>query len=313
MAVITKLTEEEVSDVVGQFEVGKFWNYKYMKGGQANTNYSVVTTKGEFVLTICDEKSEAEVHQRAILLDRLLESGVPVPQVIPSITGRSYVLFNNKPIIIKSFIEGMHSKAMTNLQLTQLGETLAKIHLSAIPNSLPMKSPYDLKGLKSVYEVEDDFARWVVDKAKYLRNNIPKNVPKGLIHGDLFWDNVLFHGEKLSAIIDFEEACHFDLTYDIAMTLIGNCFSKGKIDVEKSRCILKAYETHRKLEKEEKDHFNYFLSYAASAAAYWRFRQFNVYYPQLSKKNAHKEMMEIADYYEGSYAKAYTDILFTYH
>lgn len=310
MARISRLTDVQIADIVSQFDMGTFWNYNYIRGGQANTNYSIVTTKGEYVLTICDEKTEEEVHQRTILLDRLFDKGLPVPEIVPNIDGYSYIMFNNKPVIVKTFIEGQIVKHFNEKQTYQMGEVLAQIHTSAVPSSLPMKMPYDIKGFKEVYKHDNYFGKWVLDKVRFLKEHIPTNVPKGLIHGDFFWDNVLFHGEELSAVIDFEEACSFDLAYDLSMALIGTCVEKNSINEPLARSFIKGYQKVRKIQKIEKDHLNYYITYAATAAAYWRFRQYNIVLPNDRLKNHHEVLMEIADYYDGVYAKVFTDSYF---
>ncbi|WDP85182.1 MAG: phosphotransferase [Desulfobacter sp.] len=118
---------------------------------------------------------------------------------------------------------------------------------------------------------------------------------KGFIHGDIFWDNLLFDRERLTAILDFEEACQYYFLFDLGMTAVGCCADSQGFDMDKVAWMLKGYQTTLPLGRKEKNQYKIFMIYAAVSAAFWRFRQYNIRYPDQEKKNNYKELAELAD------------------
>ena len=130
--------------------------------------------------------------------------------------------------------------------------------------------------------------------ARKIIAEINPELPRSLIHGDLFFDNVLFLNSGLIAFIDFVESCEYYRVFDIGMAMVGQCVDDGEINFEKARALVEGYERLRKLEEIEKDALQLFAEYAALTIAYWRFFRHNVYKQVPAKKFDHRNMLNIA-------------------
>ena len=128
-----------------------------------------------------------------------------------------------------------------------------------------------------------------------LKLEIDLTMARGFVHGDIFWDNLLFNNGKLTAVLDFEEACQYFLLYDLGMAAVGCCSAKGRFNAEKITWLLRGYQDLRPLTGPEKAQFIPFLVYAATATAFWRFRQYNLRYSDLNMEATYKEMADLAD------------------
>ena len=143
----------------------------------------------------------------------------------------------------------------------------------------------------------------------YFKKYIFTGLPKGLIHGDLFYDNILFtslssHSIAFRAFIDFEEACNYYLVFELGMGILGCCIKSNTIDINKARAFVRGYQEERPLVDEEKESLQLFVQYAAVALSYWRFNKYNIKEPHESMATQHWEMVEVA--------KNISDILDTY-
>ena len=118
---------------------------------------------------------------------------------------------------------------------------------------------------------------------------------QGLIHGDLFWDNLVFDGETLAAVLDFEEACCYYLLFDLGMCAVGCCSQKGGLVPDLIRSLVRGYEQTRQLTDKERGQFGYFMEYAAVATSLWRFRQYNIRRPDPVRADSYQEMSSLPD------------------
>lgn len=312
MAVYTELSKEQVEEILLAYNLGKLWNYRAIQAGVANSVYSLVTTKGEYILTLFDQKEAIEVRQQAILMDQLLTSGIPIPEVIATKSGSPLVFFKDKPVLIRGYIEGETCKKPNLNNLYSLGTILGKIHTTPVPKSMTHKIPFNPNSFLDLRKSNQYFGNWILDKTKLLKRLIPEKAPKGVIHGDLFPDNYLVNHGEIVGIIDLEETCNFFLAYDIAITLIGNTRSGSNFDIEKVHHFLKGYEKVRKINSLEKDNFHYFLTYSATVGAFWRYKQFNMIHPNENLKDSYLELMEVANKFEGKYSIEYVKEFFNY-
>jgi homoserine kinase type II len=123
---------------------------------------------------------------------------------------------------------------------------------------------------------------------------MPSGLPRGLIHGDVFYDNVLFAGKKLKAIIDFEDACQYYKVFDLGMAVVGLCTSESKVELTRVRSLINGYQSGRMLDVVEKESLQLFIEYAAIATSSWRFWKYNIVAPHVGKSDKHWEMVNIA-------------------
>ena len=133
----------------------------------------------------------------------------------------------------------------------------------------------------------------------YLKRHIISGLPKGLIHGDLFYDNILFTSSSnnsiaFKAFIDFEEACNYYLVFELGMGILGCCIKSNTIDLDKARAFVRGYQRERPLADQEKESLQLFIQYAAVALSYWRFNKYNIKEPNENMASQHWEMVEVA-------------------
>ncbi len=136
---------------------------------------------------------------------------------------------------------------------------------------------------------------WLSEKNSYLQEQSPQNLPMALIHGDVFYDNMIVKGGQLMAIIDFEEACHYYRSFDLGMVIVGACRNRQGISFRKARQFLRGYQNDMTLESVERESLKAFAVYAAVATSFWRFRHYHLLRPEPQLYDKHVEMQTLAD------------------
>lgn len=292
MADYTKLTVSQWRELAARFGL-EARDCSPLKGGRANTSYRLSSPEGEFVLTICDEKGQAEAERMAALLEYLHRSGIPVSQVFRTIDGALGTSHERRPVLLKSFVPGSVAP-LDNDQLAELGDILGRLHILEAPRSLASNFAYGLYSFSRIVERpgSGDFGVWLKTKQETLAHLEAGDLPRGLIHGDLFWDNVVSQGQHLT-LLDFEEACHYLLGFDLGMTIVGTCFLKDRPWLERAEALLKGYQSRRRLDPKERSCLRDFAVYAATATASWRYWHYRV--ELQTDDNSHLEMVEVAD------------------
>jgi len=163
------------------------------------------------------------------------------------------------------------------------------------------KFPYGLEFFDTLFEsgLHHPYMDWLKQKQAFLEHSIDREMDKGFIHGDLFWDNLLFSGDRLVAVLDFEEVCHYYKLFDIGMCAVGCCAKEGSFDMKKTAALLKGYQLHSRLSHDEKKQLKIFMEYAAVATASWRFHQYNIKYPDHDLAQSYRELSSLADHIHG--------------
>ncbi len=139
------------------------------------------------------------------------------------------------------------------------------------------------------------FGEWLARKESTLGRRLPDGLPTGLIHGDLFPDNVIYHRDRIAAVIDFEEACRYFLAFDLGMALVGLLALSPNLPISTHRPLVDGYQSVRPLTNAEKRSLQTFSEYAAVATAFWRYRQYRIVNPDPEKMDHHAQMVGIAD------------------
>ena len=272
-------------------------NMEPLTGGQANSSFKIKTETGFYILSICDEKSQSEVKLLTTLLDYLEEHDFPTTRVVKTDAGSPLIAYEEKPVYIKKYIEGEVFDHLNEGKVYQMGEKLAQLHEITPHPELADQHAYGIECFDEVFQdpLKDDFELWIKEKTQYLNRTLKLDLPKGFIHGDLFYDNTLYQDETLVAILDFEEACHYYRIFDLGMCAISACARDGFFSLELLKALIAGYETVRRLEQAEKEQLQVNAEYAAIATAFWRFRQYHVRNPEKEKAGAHLEMKQLAD------------------
>ncbi len=275
MAVYTKINKKDISYINKNFNIEKFINFQGIKQGIENTNYLLRTKNKKFILTIFEKRvSKKEIPFFLKLMDRLNNSKINCPKPLKNIKGNYLIKLKNKTACIVSFLEGKDKKKLNSKNCFEIGKIIAQMHLVTKKiklfrkNSMSVKNLNPLlKSIKFKSKKSNDLEKFLVNNLKNIKKNWPKKLPKGIIHGDLFIDNIFFKKNKLSGIIDFYFAANDYLMYEIAICINALCFdkknSKFKINKKKIKNLIKGYESIKKISLKEKKSLNILCKGAA--------------------------------------------------
>ena len=292
----TKLTNDSLQQILEQFDIAPIVEWAILEGGSANTNHILKTTYQKYVLTICESKTFEATTSLVNLLKHLETHGFRTTKVVSNKLGQGISFFNNKPVILKEYIEGKVLNSHTDEVLKRIGQSIGQLHLIPVPNFLPKLDFFGQKLLPELKnKVSHPFVDWLEGMDNYIKKNIKTDLPKALIHQDIFFNNIVIDDQNQPIIFDFEEATHYYRIYDIGMAIIGLCNEKGKVNFSKVDKLIEGYEQVITLQTDEKELLKLFICYAATYIASWRFRQFHVIAPTPSRQNTYLEMKEIAD------------------
>ena len=268
MAVYTKIYKRDISNINKKFEIKKIIGFKGIKQGIENTNYLLKSKKNKFILTIFEKRvSKKEIPFFMSLMDQLNTYKINCPKPIKSKSGNYLINIKNKSACIVSFLNGRDKKSLNPKNCYEIGKMIAQIHLSTSKIKLYRKNSMSIKNLNPLLNSIKFKSKKFTNLEKFLKNNFkdikkkwPKKLPKGIIHGDLFIDNIFFKNNKLSGIIDFYFAANDYFMYEIAICINALCFdkinSKFKINKQKIRNLIKGYENIKKISAKEKQSLN---------------------------------------------------------
>jgi len=261
MAVYTDVTADDLTPFLAGYEIGALLSYKGIAEGVENSNFLVHTTAGNFILTLYEKRvAEKDLPFFLALMEHLAARGITCPQPVKNKNGGMLGRLAGRPAAIVTFLEGLWLRKPNAGHCAAVGEALAKLHLAGQdfpqkrPNALGMES---WRGLYQHAKRRGDSVRPglcddIAKELDALEKSWPRDLPIGVIHADLFPDNVFFLGDKLSGLIDFYFACTDMLAYDVAVCLNAWCFEPDhSYNVTKGRALLKAYGKVRALSPAE--------------------------------------------------------------
>ena len=268
MAVYTKINKKDISYISQKFEVKKIINFKGIKQGIENTNYLLKSKNNKFILTIFEKRvSKKEIPFFMKLMDKLNDSKINCPKPLRNKNGNYLIKIKNKTACIVSFLEGKDKKSLNLKNCYDIGKIIAQMHLTTEKIKLYRKNSMGIKNLNLLLKSIKFKSKKFSNIEKFLKTNFgdinkkwPKSLPNGIIHGDLFIDNIFFKNNKLSGIIDFYFAANDYFMYEIAICVNALCFdkknSKFKINKKKIKNLIKGYESIKKISFKEKKSLN---------------------------------------------------------
>ena len=304
MATYTQLNKQDIQSLADNYDL-RVIKFLPIDGGSGNSSYILKTEKSSYVLTVCDDKKIDEVFKMGQLLLLLETHNIPWNRLILPVNSEILTTFTTadgvKPVILKNYIEGQVIKQLDETMLFEVGRQAAQLNQISPPDYLPTNHSYGRQFFSRAIGLNIDvkYESWLSEEIDYLEQNISENLPRGLIHGDLFYDNLLFDPSSsmpggFKAIIDFEDACHYHLIFELGMGILGTCINDLTVNLDKARSLVNGYEKIRPLIKIEKESLQLFVRYAAVATSYWRFNKYNIEEPSQHKANHHLQMMNIA-------------------
>ena len=294
MAQYLQLQENEILSITKQYNLKQI-GYEPIEEGKGNTSYLVQTAQRQYILTIFEIENN-RVVKLCKLLNMLEELKFPTTRVEKMANGEEITGIQGKSAILKPFIAGQEVKDMDDDMLGQVGATMARLHQLPKPDYLPDQHAYGLEFIHRVIDqdINFEYKEWLLKRYEDLQRTMPSGLPRGMIHGDVFSDNVLFDGKKFKALIDFEEACNYYKVFDLGMAVVGLCTEKRKIRLPKVQSLIYGYQKIRMLERVEQRALKLFVEYAASATSAWRFWKYNIETSIAEKSESYKEMVDIA-------------------
>jgi homoserine kinase type II len=262
MAVYTDVSADDLSEFLKRYDVGALLSYKGIAEGVENSNFLVHTNLGNFILTLYEKRvAERDLPFFLGLMEHLAARGINCPQPVKNRAGGMLGRLAGRPAAMVTFLDGMWIRRPNAGHCAALGEALARLHLAA--RDFPMERPNALsvESWRALYEhagprgdtVQPGLCTEIVKELDVLEKSWPRGLPAGVIHADLFPDNVFFLGDKLSGLIDFYFACTDTLAYDVAICLNCWCFEPDhSYNVTKGRALLNAYTKVRALSDQER-------------------------------------------------------------
>jgi homoserine kinase type II len=262
LAVYTDISEDDLKWFLTEYDAGELLSYKGIAEGVENSNFLLHTTKDPLILTLYEKRVEKNDLPFFLgLMQHLSAGGLSCPLPLPRKDGALLGHLSERPAALISFLEGMWLRKPEARHCREVGKALAQMHIAGEGFELKRPNALSIDGWKVLWdksearadEVEKGLSAEVRGEMDFLSAHWPRELPSGVIHADLFPDNVFFLGDQLSGLIDFYFACNDLLAYDISICLNAWCFEKdGAYNITKGTAMLEGYQSVRPLSEAER-------------------------------------------------------------
>ena len=269
MAVYTKIDNKDILLLSKKFDLGKITKFQGIKQRIENTNYLLKNKKNKYILTIFEKRvQKKDLPFFMKLMDDLNHKKISCPKPLKDKNGKYLTVIKNKSACVVTFLKGKDKKTLNNRNCYDAGKNIAKLHkasnkiklyrknsmsvnnLNVLLKSIGFKSKTIAPNLKSLLKIN----------LKEIKKEWPKNIPKGIIHGDLFIDNIFFKKNKFAGFIDFYFSSNDYLMYEIAICINALCFDKKNnkfiLNNQKTKSLINGYQSIKKISQKEKNSLN---------------------------------------------------------
>lgn len=263
MAVYTEVPDEDLDRFIAEYDIGAVLSCKGIAEGVENSNYLLHTEAGTFILTLYERRVVASDLPFFLgLMEHLARAGIACPTPVHGKDGAALRSLSGRPAAVVTFLEGQWHRKPRPQHCHDVGRALARLHHAGTDFPACRANALGLSGFRSLFatcaaradEVSPGLAREIGAELDTLEQAWPQDLPTGIIHADLFPDNVFFIRDQLSGIIDFYFACNDALAYDLAICLNAWCFeADGQFNVTKARALMDGYQEIRMLTEAERD------------------------------------------------------------
>ena len=284
MSVFTTVTPDQLSIWLENYDLGNLVDLQGIASGIENTNYFVTTERGKYVLTLFEKLTLKELPFYVDLMAHLARCGIPCPNPIPDHRHRLIGILNGKPASIVTRLKG-HSVEHPDVDhCRDIGAMLAKMHLEGKSYPARMENPRGAKWWEAALpeilpHTGPDEGHLLEEEIRFQSKCDFGNLPRGVIHADLFRDNALFEGNEIGGLIDFYFACNDNLLLDIAITVNDWCLAPSlNLDEAKTLALLSAYHEIRPLTQDEGRAWPIMLRTAS--LRFWVSRLYDYYLPR---------------------------------
>ena len=269
MAVYTKINNKDILSLSKKFSLGKVIKFQGIKQGIENTNYLLKTNKRKYILTIFEkrvQKKDLPFFMR--LMDKLNHQKINCPKPLKNKNGKYLVQIKKKTACVVTFLNGKDKQNLNVKNCYEIGKNIGKFHKVSSKSKLYRKNSMSINNFDSLLKNINFKSKTITSNLKnVLENNLkeikktwPINLPHGIIHGDLFIDNIFFNKNKFAGFIDFYFSCNDYLMYEIAICINALCFDKKKnkfiLNNQKVKNLIKGYQSVRKISLKEKNALN---------------------------------------------------------
>ncbi len=265
MAVYTEVNDADLASFLGDYDLGHVLSLKGIAEGVENSNYFLHVDAGYFILTLYEKRvDERDLPFFLGLMEHLAAHGLNCPQPVRNRHGGALGRIAGRPAVIVTFLEGIWRAGASPRRCAAVGDALAKLHRAGADFAGYRRNALGLDAWPVLFDqargraddVQQGLSATIAEELAFLGANWPDQLPRGIIHADLFPDNVLFVEDNLSGLIDFYFACTDELAYDLAICLNAWCFEPdGSFNITKGLAFFSAYERVRKLSAEEVEAF----------------------------------------------------------
>ncbi|MEJ0094324.1 MAG: homoserine kinase [Methylocella sp.] len=261
MAVYTEVLDADLAAFLEDYQLGRVLALKGIAEGVENSNYFLHVDAGFFILTLYEKRVDEQSLPFFLgLMEHLAARGLNCPQPVRMKSGAALGRLAGRPAAIVTFLEGIGRNRPNAECCATVGGALAKLHLTGADFAGSRANALSLSAWPGLFaqvgaradEVHPELAAAIAAELAFLQSNWPTGLPRGVIHADLFPDNVLFLGDEISGLIDFYFACTDDFSYDLAICLNAWCFEgDGAFNITKAIAMFDAYAKVRPLQREE--------------------------------------------------------------
>ena len=284
MSVFTTVTLEQLQAWLRHYPLGDLLDLKGIASGITNTNYFVTTSTGRYVLTLFEKNSAEELPYFLDLMAHLADHGIPCPHPVATINNHYLGELNGKPAALVSCLRGGSLEAPSPVHCAEMGAVLARMHIAGASFPLSMENPrgphwWHAAAASVLPFLAADQRMLLEQELAFQTQHRNMDLPRGVIHADMFRDNVLFDGEHLTGLIDFYYACNDALAYDLAITVNDWCVEEdGELNQDRLKAMLNAYHGVRPLTAVEQAAWPTLLR--AAALRFWLSRLYDKHHPQ---------------------------------
>ncbi len=284
MAVYTVLDRKAVKRLVKDYGLGRLSTVQGISAGSVNTHYCLESTKGKFILRIDEVKDTSDAQREIDFLLFLRKQGFPCPRPVADKSGSYLQDYEKKAVSIYRHLAGKDFSAatLTNDHIEKIGQTLARLHIIGQEYDTPIRNRFAFDRVRSIYQnlrgritVHLKHISHVLDdEIAHQEEYREEKLPKGMIHGDLFPDNVLFRGGRVVGVLDFEAACFGKFIADLATAVNAMCYHEERYHIGRFNALLDGYQSERTLSLAEWDAFPNELRFSAFRFTLTRLRDF---------------------------------------
>jgi homoserine kinase type II len=232
-----------------------------IKEGIENTNYLIKTSKNKFILTIFEKRvQKKDVPYFVKLMNIMYAKGFKCPKPVKDINNRYIFKVKNKPAIIVTFLDGKSKKKLNTSECYNIGKQIGKFHNISSKLTIKRKNTLDYKMWNQIYhKTKNIYPKYCLKLKHYLKiyeKYKPKKLAKGVIHADLFPDNIFFKNRKFSGFIDFYFSCYENYLYELAVCINALCFDRKIINKVKTKKLINGYQSVKKIKKSDLKYLN---------------------------------------------------------